>query len=55
MGQQYGKGDTEACIILEGDTSFQPIKTEFCPNVMKTNNMARCRLRLAVPRLLHWI
>ena len=42
MEQQYKKGDTEACITLEGDTTFQPIRREYCAHVTKTNKMAMC-------------
>ena len=35
-----GGGVTEACINLKGDTKFQPIRSEYCPYVTITKNMA---------------
>ena len=33
--QQYRKGDTKACITLEGDTTFQPIRMQHSAHLIK--------------------
>ena len=47
MVQRYSQGDTGACITLEVDNTFQPIRIEYCGHVTKTNNMASCCRRVA--------